>query len=531
MKLRKVLAGAMALVMVAGSVLVAPVNANAAEADTTTGLVGYYSFEDTIDNHVSESGKATVHGGAGATWGAKADATGTYADGKVNKAYSFAGDGDARGDGLWLDVKTSATGAYSLSMWVNTAEKINFQPVAFMAADFWNYVAIGTLYNDSGSAAIVSAANAEIGVAPTVNAVWTFADCFYEGCPATVGDLPLNTWTYVTLTVSADGKMALYHNAELVKEVQMANCDGSITAERFANRDLYLGINFWDRSFKGMMDEVSVYHRALSADDVAALYAANGVPVIPVEGIALDATEKNVVVGDTFTLKATTSPSYVTTDTTVTWTSSNEEVATVDTTGKVTAVAKGDATITATVAGTIKATCTVKVVEEANKITAFDLSADKTEIKIGATAQLTAKITLENNDKEATESTTVTYKSSDEKVATVDKDGKVTAVAIGKATITATVGTFTDTVEITVPAVPATAIDAKADKTELKVGETATITATVTPEDTTDAIAWATSNGDVVTVDNGKVTAVGAGTATVTITAGDIKEEIKFTVT
>ncbi len=214
----------------------------------------------------------------------------------------------------------------------------------------------------------------------------------------------------------------------------------------------------------------------------------------------------------------------------ITWSSSNEEVATVDANGKVTAVGAGNANIIAT-CGTQTATCAVTVAADSNAVTGIEIEADKTEIKIGETAQITANVALENPDKAATEDTTVTYTSSDEKVATVDATGKVTAVAVGKATITAKVGEFTDTVEITVPAVPATALDVKVDKTELKVGESAQITATVTPEDTTDVITYESSNGKVVTVDeNGKVAAVGAGVATVTVKAGEVTKTVEFAV-
>ncbi len=147
--------------------------------------------------------------------------------------------------------------------------------------------------------------------------------------------------------------------------------------------------------------------------------------------VTLDATEKEVYPGDEFTLTATVSPDDVT-DPTVTWTSSDEAVATVDATGKVTAVAPGEATVTAA-CGEAKATCAVTV----KPVLAESVTLDRTEISAteGTTVQLTATVTPDNvTDK------TVTWTSSDESVATVDATGLVSVLKPGEATITASCG-------------------------------------------------------------------------------------------
>lgn len=214
---------------------------------------------------------------------------------------------------------------------------------------------------------------------------------------------------------------------------------------------------------------------------------------------------------------------------TITWTSSNENAATVDANGKVTAVAEGTTVITAT-CGEKTASCSIDVQALAIPITGIDVTTDKTEIKVGTTALLTTTI----NPADTTDDKTVTYTSSDEKVATVDVNGKVTAVAPGTATITATVGEFTDTVKITVPAVAITDIKLSVDKTALDKGDIINIVATVNPADTTEdkTITWTSSNEKVATVDaNGTVTAVGGGNATITAAIGDVKAEVTFKVT
>ena len=159
---------------------------------------------------------------------------------------------------------------------------------------------------------------------------------------------------------------------------------------------------------------------------------------VPVKSVKLDKTELAATLGDAaVTLKATVAPDNAT-NKTVTWKSSNTDVATVDEDGVVTFVGGGTATITATATnGTTDtaddktATCTVTVKCLVDKIT---LNKTLLTPTIGAaTETLTATVTPED----ATDKT-VTWKSSNTSVATVDATGKVTFVAVGSATITCT---------------------------------------------------------------------------------------------
>ncbi|MCI6318800.1 MAG: Ig-like domain-containing protein [Rikenellaceae bacterium] len=116
---------------------------------------------------------------------------------------------------------------------------------------------------------------------------------------------------------------------------------------------------------------------------------------------------------------------------------------------------------------------------------------------------------------------TVTWSSSDASIATVE-DGKVTAIKIGTATITAKAGDKTATCSITVVATPVTSVTLNKTSASLKVGETVTLSATVNPSDATDkTVTWTTSDATVATVSNGVVTAKKLGTATITAKAGD----------
>lgn len=155
----------------------------------------------------------------------------------------------------------------------------------------------------------------------------------------------------------------------------------------------------------------------------------------PVNNIVLDSETLTLEIGDEHTLTVTVTPSDAD-DKTITWTSSNESVATVDRDGKVVAVGAGKASVTVTTAdGELDATCAVTVVPEIVETTGIAL--DKSEHTIAAGESFTLTATVSPAD--ATDKT-VTWASSDESVATVDANGKVTAVKEGTVTITATSG-------------------------------------------------------------------------------------------
>ena len=128
----------------------------------------------------------------------------------------------------------------------------------------------------------------------------------------------------------------------------------------------------------------------------------------------------------------------------------------------------------------------------------------------------------------------MTWSSSDEAVATVSADGVVTACGAGEATITVTTedGGFTDACRVTVT-VPTTGVTLSKDSVSLFAGDSEVLTATVQPADATNQeVAWSTSDDHVATVDaSGNVTAVGAGTATITVTTADGGKTATCTVT
>ena len=262
---------------------------------------------------------------------------------------------------------------------------------------------------------------------------------------------------------------------------------------------------------------------------------------IPTEGVVYKVTEVkldkdnlSLEVGGTATLTATIMPDNAT-DQNVTWSSDNQNVATVDQNGKVTAVGEGTATITATVDGE-SATCSVTV-KEAAIVPVESVSLDKTNLKLteGETAQLTATVLPETATNR-----NVTWSSNAPGVATVDSSGKVTAVAPGTATITVTTedGNKTATCAVTVAAatVPVTGVTLSQTQASLycnRTPDTLALTARVAPDNATNkAMTWTSSDSAVATVDqNGIVTPVARGTAVITVTTEDGAKTATCTVT
>ena len=239
--------------------------------------------------------------------------------------------------------------------------------------------------------------------------------------------------------------------------------------------------------------------------------------------VVLDKESMELVIGENKTLTATVEPEN-TTDKTIVWSSSNEEVAAVSEDGVVTAISVGTATITAK-CGEVSAICNVTV--KPILATSIILNKETLELVIGENETLAAAI-----DPESTTDKTIAWSSSDENVATVSHDGVVTAVSVGETTITATCGEATATCEVIVKPIVPTSITLNTETLELTIGENEILTATVDPESTTDkTIVWSSSDENVATVSgDGVVTAVSVGETTITATCGEATATCEITV-
>ena len=243
---------------------------------------------------------------------------------------------------------------------------------------------------------------------------------------------------------------------------------------------------------------------------------------VNVTDVTLDKTELTLTEGETETLTATVKPDNAD-NRKVTWSSDKTEIATVGGDGKVTAVKAGEAVVTVTTEDGGK-TASCKVTVKAKAVNVTDVSLDRTELTLteDETETLTATVRPDNADNRK-----VTWSSDKTDVATVDGDGKVTAVKAGEAVVTVTTedGGKTASCKVTVKAKAVNVTDVSLDRTELTLteDETETLTATVRPDNADNRkVTWSSDKTDVATVDgDGKVTAVKAGEAVVTVTTED----------
>ena len=233
--------------------------------------------------------------------------------------------------------------------------------------------------------------------------------------------------------------------------------------------------------------------------------------------ITLDETEATIYTGNTLQLTATVLPS-TTSNPSVIWSSSNTSVATVSSTGLVTAKSTGEAVITAKTAdgSNLSAGCNVTVKRLA---TSISLNKTSATLYLDQTVQLTATVSPSN----ATDKT-VNWSSSDNSIATVTSTGLVTAIAPGEAAITATTADGSDLSATCVVTVKAYVTSLTLDQSEATIleGDTITLTPTILPGYATNQnLNWSSSNTSVVSVNNGVVVGRSGGEATVTARTAD----------
>ena len=245
------------------------------EPDITTGLTGYYDFNNSLANKASGGSEATLKSGGDANnpelWNTPASGSAVYVDSKdgLGKAYHFLGDKDnIRGEGLKLDVPL--TKEFTISYLVNPnivnfASSMVFSPVSveegLNIADNWG----GSTF-------------------PTVR-LWGNGETYLDNFISAADGL-CNQWSYIILTCDANGTFNLYINGEKID----GDKTNSAIATDLAGKEIFLGVNYWDASFNGLMDEVRIYNRALTESDITGLCETVGITVTPPETSGPDDT-------------------------------------------------------------------------------------------------------------------------------------------------------------------------------------------------------------------------------------------------
>ena len=287
-------------------------------------------------------------------------------------------------------------------------------------------------------------------------------------------------------------------------------------------------------------------------DDVAVRFE-KAAAVVPATGVTLDKTTLNLMTGETAVLTAAAQPEN-TTDT-LTWTTGNEAVATVAD-GVVTAVGAGSTVITAA-CGSVKAECAVTVtaspltVSVGGKACALTRVGGEDGTKYRAALPYGSDVTIHVADASfllvtdkksnylndagvnpftltAAELETTLLTDKDEKPFTPAENSKVAYLSIMDVMAGTTYELY---LELTREVTPATGVTLDQTELTLTAGKTASLKATVQPENTTDTIVWSSSKEEVATVENGIVTAKAAGETVITATCGTVKAECAVTVT
>lgn len=231
-------------------------------------------------------------------------------------------------------------------------------------------------------------------------------------------------------------------------------------------------------------------------------------------GFALDKSELSIQLGKSETLNVSGVPSGKT----LVWESDNPSVVMVGNFGKVSALGIGEATVTVTVKGTqLSATCKVTVLP----IYLTEVTVNKTSLSLNVGKSESLTVTLAPNN--ATDKR-IKWESSDTSVATVI-NGTVSAKKAGSAVITATAmdgSGKSASCTVTVEELTVTNVSVNKNALNIDVGDSQTLTARVYPTDAVNGtLSWTSSNPGVISVDqSGRVTALKAGSATVTATAG-----------
>ena len=392
-----------------------------------------------------------------------------------------------------------------------------------------------TISANGGSAQIDGADDA-----PSVTVRGVSAGSVTVSCSATVNDKLLSTTHPLTVNssqtpVKVDG-VTLNETSISLKKDETKLLTATVTPEGAVNKEVTWSSNHpeYAKVENGLVTAVAAGEATITVRTDDGGYEATCKVTVtedPSGSLSISPKQLPLTVGGSETLAAAVLPSGQT----VTWTSQNDSIASVDSNGKVTAKAPGSTTITAkiTVGGKeYTDSCSVTVTQGNVPVTGVTVSPTSGTVAINGTLPLTANIQPSNATNKA-----VTWKSLNESIATVDQSGRVTGKAAGNATILVTTAdggrSATCAVTVTASTVPVTGVTVSPTSGTVAINGTLQLTANIQPSNATNkAVTWTSSNTSIATVDtNGKVTGKAVGSATITATTTDGKKTASCTVT
>ncbi len=247
----------------------------------------------------------------------------------------------------------------------------------------------------------------------------------------------------------------------------------------------------------------------------------------PVTGVTVEPDQLTLAPGSTAILEAVVSPSNAK-DKSLTWTSSDSNVVTVDENGNIKALKEGKATITVTTTdGGFTATTEVTVSKDIVAVTGVSFDRTSIDVPYGTTYTLKADIEPSN----ATNKNLI-WKSSNTDIVTVNK-GVITAKKVGTATVTVTTsdGGYTATITVRVTHVSTTGVSISGNR-EVVVNGTIRLTANISPANATNkSVSWSVSDPSIATIDkNGTVRGIKEGEVTVTVVTKDGNKKATYQV-
>ena len=218
---------------------------------TEENLLAYYGFDGTLENSVDGSTGEVVGSRANGSGGEAAYTEG--ANGATGSAYQLTGS-----NGLKLD--NPLTGEeYTVSFWLKDDNAPAYTGAVFFCDD-----------NDRDNRWVSITPSGWLGhLGPMV---WSFNGGTYYDNYNDTAQMQQGVWTHITVTAN-NGQATVYVNGNAI-------CSGSIAQVASKVDNIFLGVNYWDTAIQGAMDELYLYNRAMSAQEVAALYQGNA-PTTP----------------------------------------------------------------------------------------------------------------------------------------------------------------------------------------------------------------------------------------------------------